>query len=166
MVNDLEERPIIPIFEEDLGTGIASVEDVVSGVTPSGTPGESTLEEPDGRCRMKECPNCQLVSPDTAQVCDCGYTFQTGGTICPNCQSAEGLEVVGLADKGGRMAAGLLGGAAAKQLLYGSPADEIHCKQCGYRFKVPRRRNLSLLGLGLFLVVAFVVAVIVLIANG
>jgi hypothetical protein len=24
---------------------------------------------------MKECPKCDLVSPDTAQRCDCGYDF-------------------------------------------------------------------------------------------
>jgi hypothetical protein len=24
---------------------------------------------------MKECPKCELVSPDTAERCDCGYDF-------------------------------------------------------------------------------------------
>jgi len=24
---------------------------------------------------MKECPNCEVVSPDTAERCDCGYDF-------------------------------------------------------------------------------------------
>jgi hypothetical protein len=27
---------------------------------------------------MKNCPKCKLVSPDTAERCDCGYDFPTG----------------------------------------------------------------------------------------
>ena len=27
---------------------------------------------------MKECPNCELVSPDEAERCDCGYNFMAG----------------------------------------------------------------------------------------
>ena len=27
---------------------------------------------------MKECPNCKLVSPESAEHCDCGYDFATG----------------------------------------------------------------------------------------
>jgi uncharacterized RDD family membrane protein YckC len=26
---------------------------------------------------MKNCPKCSLINPDTAQICDCGYNFQT-----------------------------------------------------------------------------------------
>lgn len=31
---------------------------------------------------MKECPRCQTANPDTAEQCDCGYSFalQSGGT--------------------------------------------------------------------------------------
>jgi hypothetical protein len=27
---------------------------------------------------MKECPSCELVSPDNAERCDCGYDFGGG----------------------------------------------------------------------------------------
>lgn len=27
---------------------------------------------------MKDCPKCNLVNPDTAERCDCGYDFPTG----------------------------------------------------------------------------------------
>jgi hypothetical protein len=27
---------------------------------------------------MKECPICELTSPDNAERCDCGYNFLTG----------------------------------------------------------------------------------------
>lgn len=27
---------------------------------------------------MKECPNCKLANPPEAQVCDCGYNFESG----------------------------------------------------------------------------------------
>jgi hypothetical protein len=31
---------------------------------------------------MKECPRCQVANPDTAEQCDCGWSFvlQSGGT--------------------------------------------------------------------------------------
>ena len=88
---------------------------------------------------MKPCPMCQLINPETAEVCDCGYSFQSGGTMCPRCHSVEGLQLMGLADRGGRMAAGLLGGAAFRHLLYGTPVDAVRCKDCGHTFTVPRQ---------------------------
>jgi hypothetical protein len=27
---------------------------------------------------MKECPKCELVNPDDAKLCDCGYDFRGG----------------------------------------------------------------------------------------
>lgn len=27
---------------------------------------------------MKECPKCELVSPDSSEHCECGYTFSSG----------------------------------------------------------------------------------------
>jgi predicted Zn-ribbon and HTH transcriptional regulator len=107
------------------------------------------------------------VSPDTASVCDCGYSFQTGGTTCPNCQTAEALQNKGLADERGRTLVRLVGGRAAQKLVYGSPADEILCKQCGYRFKMPHpRRKVNFVALAILLVVLVVIAVIVEIMNG
>ena len=26
----------------------------------------------------KACPNCHLINPDTAELCDCGYSFKSG----------------------------------------------------------------------------------------
>ena len=108
---------------------------------------------------MKQCPKCGMVNPDTGEVCDCGHSFKTGGLTCPKCQYPHALQDRGTADAGGRMAAGLVGGSLAKQVLYGSAANEIHCKQCGHTFRaspksLPRKPK------GLFLVILLFVLVL------
>jgi hypothetical protein len=87
---------------------------------------------------MKGCPKCGLVNPDTGEVCDCGYSFKTRGDCCPRCQDTSGFEVLGLADANARLAAGLIGGQAAKYALYGAPKTELRCKQCGHTFRRTR----------------------------
>ena len=32
---------------------------------------------------MKECPKCELVSPDSAERCECGYPFPSGSIQPP-----------------------------------------------------------------------------------
>ncbi len=30
---------------------------------------------------MKKCPNCKLINPDEAVICDCGYNFEENKTM-------------------------------------------------------------------------------------
>src|SRR5262249_44027987 len=115
---------------------------------------------------MKECPKCQLVNPDTAQVCDCGHSFQTGGTICPKCKSSEGLKITGLADANNRAITDLVVGRAVTQLLYGNPAREVHCTQCGHTFREPIPGSKSrFLALAVMMAIAIVIAIVLTIVN-
>jgi hypothetical protein len=72
---------------------------------------------------------------------------------------------MGLADESGRMVAGILGGAVAKQVLYGGAADEIQCKQCGHRFRIPRHRKPSFNRTVIVFIIAIVLAVLIFIAG-
>lgn len=122
----------------------------------------------------RDCPLCGLVNPDTSPLCDCGFNFESGlqalklansaeGTRCPCCQSAE-LQEMGLAHAEGRFVARLLGGRSLSFLIYGRPAVEIRCRQCGSKFlrTIPRRKwtkwddHLGI-GCGLAVILAFVI---------
>jgi hypothetical protein len=39
--------------------------------------------------QVKDCPQCRLVNPPTAQQCDCGYDFTKGRPTRPFMQGAE-----------------------------------------------------------------------------
>lgn len=40
---------------------------------------------------MKKCPNCKLINPDNALVCDCGYDFKSKGVVSPKQESRKNL---------------------------------------------------------------------------
>jgi hypothetical protein len=35
----------------------------------------------EGNAMAKDCPVCELVSPDNTDTCDCGYSFARAGTV-------------------------------------------------------------------------------------
>jgi hypothetical protein len=66
--------------------------------------------------RMKECPRCRTANPDTAEQCDCGYSFvlQSGGNA-PLPMSARPVPAVvkiHAALVGGLLLLNILGGRA------------------------------------------------------
>lgn len=113
---------------------------------------------------MKKCPRCGSANPDTSAVCDCGHSFQTDEAVCPNCHRAEGFQVLGLADEGKRMAAGLIGGRGLTYLLYGRPANMVRCCECGhvFRYAGPRRKwtKADYIGIAIGLIIVITVAVL------
>jgi hypothetical protein len=43
---------------------------------------------------MKECPKCEVVSPDNAERCDCGYVFAAGVTQSSNLATKRAIRAV------------------------------------------------------------------------
>src|SRR5260370_18173527 len=43
---------------------------------------------------MKECPKCEVVSPDNAERCDCGYLFAAGVTQSSNLATKRTIRAV------------------------------------------------------------------------
>jgi hypothetical protein len=43
---------------------------------------------------MKECPKCELVSPDTAERCDCGYDFALESMRSTDSAAKRGIRTV------------------------------------------------------------------------
>jgi hypothetical protein len=94
---------------------------------------------------MKECPRCRLVNPATAEMCDCGYSFQTGTVyfVCPNCRATEGLRPAGGGtDTGTKLLLGMLGGGLAE--AYSQQPNQYQCDRFHHTFlwkpPSPRRR--------------------------
>ncbi len=95
----------------------------------------------------KDCPQCGLVNPSSAIMCDCGYSFQTGSThfVCPNCRANQGLHLVEPAQNELRFVAAILHPAVA-DAIDDPDKGSFRCQSCGYTFKPPRHATPSSAG--------------------
>src|SRR5262245_39316683 len=62
---------------------------------------------------VRECPKCGLISPPTAEQCDCGYEFATGRVTAPPVPRPPASAVPWLLAPVGLMVGTMLGGLAS-----------------------------------------------------
>ena len=86
---------------------------------------------------MKECPKSDLVNPLTAEMCDCGYSFQskTSQLVCPNCRATRGLRPV--SEPALTTLLLMIGWLAG--VFFVSRQEELHCQECGHAFQRPQQ---------------------------